>query len=163
MKRIANQLVLLACGAMLPLFAPRVFAQPAAPVPAQIASAKTAFLANAGSTPANPQLAVLAYNSVYQDIAQSHGYRLTAAPADADLVLEVSVVSVFEGGVSFAQYIQLAVRDEKSQSLLWTLSESIPPAAREKTLEKNVTDTAQKVAADLATLASGNSAIQPKP
>lgn len=163
MKQKAKQLVLSTCGAtLLLLAAPRLLAQAAAPIPAQLAAAKTAFLANAGSTPANSQLAVLAYNSVYQDIAQSHCYRLAAAPTDADLVLEVSVVSVFEGSATPAQYIQLAVRDEKSQSLLWTVSESIPPAAREKTLEKNVTDSAQKVTADLATLASGNSATQPR-
>jgi hypothetical protein len=129
-----------------------------APIPAQIIAARSAFLANAGSTPANNQFALIAYNTLYQELTKANRYRLTGAPTDADLIFEVSVHSFFEGQLSYAQYVQLVIRDPKSQSLLWSTAESIPIAAREKTLEKNLADAATKLAADLGLLASGNAA-----
>lgn len=128
----------------------------AVPLPAQLSTAKTVFLANAGSTPANNQLAVMAYTDVYQDFAAKNQYQLSTAPSEADLTFEVSVISVYEGQ-TFAQYLQLVIRDPKSQALLWTTAENIATAAREKTLEKNVSDSAAKLVADLATFTSNKS------
>jgi len=133
-----------------------------APIPAQLTSAKTVFLANAGSSPANNSFAVLAYDMLYQELAAGKQFTLASAPADADLDLEVSVVSFFEGGVSYAQYVQLVIRDPKSQAILWSTAESIQAAAREKTLEKNLTDAATKLAADLTALTSSKVAA-PQP
>ena len=136
-----------------------------APIPAQIATAKSVFLANAGSTPRNNQLAISTYNNVYRGLAAQNRYQLTSAPADADLIFEVSVISIFGGhSVNDVQYIQLVIRDAKSQSLLWTISEDIGTAYKEKTAQKNADDAAAKLVADLGTLASANAAApQPTP
>ena len=131
---------------------------PSAPIPAQIAGAKSVFLANAGSTPANNQFAIIAYNTVYQELAAGNRYHLTSTPADADLTFEISVISVFEGNINWAQYVQVVIRDPKSQSLLWSTAEGIGVAAREKTLEKNIGDSAAKLATDLANLSSAAAA-----
>ena len=143
------------------LLAALPLAAQSAPIPAQLATAKTVFLANAGSAPANNSLAVLAYDTLYQELAAGKQYGLASTPADADLDLEVSVVSFFEGGVSYAQYVQLVIRDPKSQALLWSTAESIQPAAREKTLEKNLADAATKLASDLGTLTASKVASPP--
>ena len=152
----------IATALLLLTVAPLSAQAPPAPIPAQLATAKSVFLANAGSTPANNQLAILAYDNLYQGLAAQNRYQLTAAPADADLIFEVSVISVFEGqNATGAQYIQLLIRDAKSQSLLWSTAESIPVAAREKTLEKNAADATAKLVTDLATLTSNHAAAPP--
>jgi hypothetical protein len=143
---------------------PQLRAQTSAPIPAQIASAKTVFLANAGSTPVSNQAALIAYNAFYQALASGNRYQLTSDPESADLALEVSIHSVFEGGLNQTQYVQVIIRDPKSQSLLWSTAEGIQFAARVKTQEKNLADAATKLAADLAALATTTAATpQPAP
>jgi hypothetical protein len=135
---------------------------PSAPIPAQLTTAKTVFLANAGSTPTNSQLAIVTYNNVYQGLAAQNRYQLTSAPADADLIFEVSVISIFQGqSASNAQYIQLVIRDAKSQSLLWTISEDIGVAYTEKTGQKNADAAAAKLVADVGSLTSATVATPP--
>jgi hypothetical protein len=132
-----------------------------APIPAPILSAKTVFVANAGSTPSNNQYAILVYNGFYQRLAADKRYLLTSNPAEADLILEVSANSTFEGGQSQSQYVQVVIRDAKTQSLLWSTAEGIQFAARESTLEKNLGDAASKLAADVESLSSVSTAVLP--
>jgi hypothetical protein len=149
-KSIAIAILLLAA---LPLCSQT---PPAAPIPAQLATAKSVFLANAGSTPANNQVAIEVYNAVYQGLAAGNRYHLTSTPADADLIFELSEISVFEGENSTgAEYIQIVIRDAKSQSLLWSTSEGIEIAFRGKTAVKNIAEAAAKITADLNALAIG--------
>ena len=135
---------------------------PAPPLPAQLLSAKTIFLANAGSNTANNQEGSIAYNSMYQDLAAWNRYQLTSSPAEADLSFEVSVVSFSEGSTLSGNYVKLVVRDAKSQALIWTITENIEIANREKTFEKNIADCAAKIAADLGTLTS-DKVVVPQP
>jgi hypothetical protein len=146
-------------AALFLLAAAPLFAQaPSAPIPTQLTTAKSIFLANAGSL--SNQLAVLAYNNLYQGLTAEKRYQLTATPEDADLIFEVSVIFVY-GGQTNVEYVQLVVRDAKSQSLLWSISENIGAAAREKTLEKNLADTTAKLITDLATLTSNKVTTSP--
>jgi len=128
---------------------------PSAPMPAQIAAAKTVFLANAGSP--NNQLAIIAYDNLYQAFASGNRYHLTATPADADLIFEVSVIETD----ALVGYVKLVIQDSKSHSLLWTTYEGIGAAGREKTFETNVAKAAVKFATDLTTLTSATVATPP--
>jgi hypothetical protein len=125
---------------------------PDAPIPAQFATAKTVFLANAGSSAGSSdynQLAIIAYNSSYQALVAENHYHLTSTPTDADLIFEVSVIG---DGRLFTGRTRFVVRDAKSQSLLWTINEDIKAASREKDFEKNAAISAAKLVSDLNTL-----------
>ena len=151
-------------AALLLLAAASLCAQtPSAPIPAQLATAKSVFLANAGSTPLNNQLAVTSYNNIYQGLTAQNRYRLTSAPADADLILEVSVVGALPGvWTNQTQCVQLVIRDARSQSLLWSTSEAIAIAFKAATFEKNFADADAKLVTDLVALTAG-SAVAPPP
>jgi len=136
-------------------------------IPSQLATAKTIFVANAGSTPSYPMGATLVYTGVYQALAEGHRYTLASAPADADLVLETSYVAWYGGDhyqipIYSTLYSQLVIRDAKTQSLLWTISEPIGSTANQKTFEKYVSDSGAKLVADLIALANGNT-VAPNP
>jgi hypothetical protein len=142
---IAFAIILLAA---LPLAAQA----PVAPLPAQLTSAKTVFLANAGSSAGSAdynQLAIIAYNSSYQALVAENNYHLTLTPTDADLIFEISVIG---DGRLFTGRTRLVVRDVKSQSLLWTISEDIKASSREKEFQKNAAISAAKLVSDLNTL-----------
>jgi len=64
------------------------------------------------------------------------------------------VISNYEGSSQVDYFVQLVVRDAKSQALLWTISENIGTAGREKTFEKNIAASAAKIVTDLGTLIS---------
>ena len=149
--------------ALLSAAALRAQTAPAPPLPAQLATAKAIFLANAGSNTANNQEGSILYNSMYQDLAAWNRYQLTSSPAEADLSFEVSVVSFSEGSTLSGNYVKLVVRDAKSQALIWTITENIEIANREKTFEKNIADCAAKVVTDLKTLTSSGTVMVPAP
>src|SRR6202012_3314822 len=65
------------------------------PVPSQLTSARTAFIANAGG-PLN-YLNQEAYIDFYRALAASKRFQFTAKPADAELSLELSVTSHQDG------------------------------------------------------------------
>jgi hypothetical protein len=131
-------------------------------VPAQLTTAKAIFLANAGSNVGNTQFATVAYNGMYQNLDVWNHYHLASAPADADLSFEVSVVSLYEGQYNTTYFVQLVIRDARTQALLLTISENIGAAGKEKTFEKNIADSTAKLVADLKTLTS-NQAVTPQP
>jgi hypothetical protein len=122
------------------------------PVPTPITSAKSVFVANAGSMPSNNQSAILIYTSFYQRLSTGKHFLLTSDPAKADLILEVSGISLFEGGLNQAAYVQVLIRDSKTQSLLWSTAEPIQFGARQKAEQKNIADAATKLAADVESL-----------
>ncbi len=134
---------------------------PATPVPTQLTSAKTIFLGNGGALFEN-KYGTFAYNSLYQKLSALNRYQLKGAPADAELSFEVSLniaVSDATNGTSISRpYLNLVIRDVKTHTLLWTLSERISGAFREKSLEKNIDEAVAKIVADLNTLTSVNTA-----
>ena len=117
-----------------------------APIPAQLTTAKTVFVANAGSR--NDQLALVAYDNLYQALVSGNRYHLATTPAEADLVLEVSVIQTD----ALTGYTKLVIRDAKSQTLLWTTYNGIAAAGREKTFEKNIANSAVQLVTNLNSL-----------
>jgi hypothetical protein len=122
---------------------------PAAPLPAQLATAKAVFVVNAGSSQADNELAIAAYNSVYQALTTGSRFHPVLSPSDADLIFEVSEIDTNESQTSFNSYIKLVIRDAKSQSILWTTYGDVESADRITTLEKKLTGNGQKLLADL--------------
>ena len=107
---------------------------PAAPVPAQILKAKKVFIANGGAAvygirkftafhggPNRP------YNEFYVAMKKWGRYELAAGPADADLVLEVSLTPWVSAG-DFPS-LHLAIVDPKTHILLWAINERVEGAA----------------------------------
>jgi hypothetical protein len=89
------------------------------PIPAPLLGANTVFVANGGG-PSN-DLSQAAYKSFYLALLNWKEYQLTDQPQKADLALDVSY------GVGVTLYIRLDIRDTKTQSLLWSFTESLAP------------------------------------
>jgi len=128
---------------------------PAAPLPAQIASAKKAFISNTGVGAATN------YNEVYAAIKSWGRYEIVAAPEDADVVLEISLttkIAAVSGSKdsgcdsSNASTFKLVVLDAKTHFVLWTIAENVQPFARAKTGEKNMGEAMNRIVSDLKLL-----------
>jgi hypothetical protein len=92
------------------------------PIPAQLATAQTVFIANAGG-PDNT-LSQFAYKSFYHAIGKR--FRVVTRPADADLSFELATTySVGAKLTARTAVLQLSIRDAKTQSLLWSFSEPV--------------------------------------
>lgn len=111
-------------------------AAPAAPVPAQVRAAKTAFIANAPgeNLPKNLGAPERTYNEFYTAMKKSGRYELVTAPADADLIFEVSFASSLSdvwgtrttGCSSSTDYaVRLVIVDVKTRAPLWWFVEPV--------------------------------------
>jgi hypothetical protein len=130
---------------------------PRAPLPAQIVTAKTVFISNAGAGLDKN------YNEFYAAIKNWGRYELLAAPANADLVLEISFASQItdvggskESGCSSRNesHFRLQLLDPKTRIVLWTNTETIEPFFLQKTGEKNTSDAIKRLVEDLKLLAA---------
>jgi hypothetical protein len=142
----------LALAAALTLAAPHLHAQTAfyAPIPTQLTSATTVFVANAGLDNGS---STRAYNTFYQGLAASKRFQIKPAPAAAELTFEISVndkiAYVNDGTSSGFSYVRLVMRDTKTGALLWTLSENVRVSTRQKTFEANLDEAVTKLLVDL--------------
>jgi hypothetical protein len=131
---------------------------PIAPVPSQIAAAKKVFLGNA-SGDHDVRIAKYIggpdgiYNQFYADIKNGGKLELVSAPADADIVLQVTI-GTFPLVAGYAG-VRLAIIDPKTNILLWNISEPIDPAFLARTARKNMAESLQRLADDLQALAPG--------
>lgn len=128
---------------------------PVAPVPTQIVGAKKVFIANAASD-RDVRIAKYIggpdglYNQFYADIKSGGKFEPVSAPADADLVLEVTIgMSPLVAGYAG---VRLAIVDPKTNVLLWNLSEPVDPAFLAKTARKNIVESLQRLTDDLQAL-----------
>ena len=131
----------LACIALLSAAALRAQTAPPAPLPDQLFTAKSIFLANAGYT--NNQSTALAYNDLYRQFALWKRFQLASAPANADLIVEMSANGTM---------LCISIRDVKTNAALWTLYEELDSSHSQKAYEKSIDDAAVKLVADLKTL-----------
>jgi hypothetical protein len=161
MLKVRLAIFSLGVAMMLPLFFALHAQAPAAPVPSQILTAKRVFISNAGVG------TEWIFNEFYAGIKSWGRYDLVAAPADADLVLEISLSSQItgvggskeSGCNSFSvTRLKLVLLDTKTRIALWTFTENIQPYARQKTGEKNTDDSINKLVDDLEALTA-----QPSP
>ena len=128
-------------------------AAPQAPLPAQIVAAKKVFIAYAGG---DTEIAGYSgdadrtYNQFYAAIKSWGQYEIVPAPAGADLVFEIGFIHPVSqahvdgegktykaGGAGDDPQFKLAIRDPKSNVLLWTLSRHISVALLTSNQNKN--------------------------
>jgi hypothetical protein len=120
----------------------------AAPVPAQILSAKKVFISNVpGELALYPRNAeddpYRPYNQFYAELRSWGHYELVSAPADADLILEIRLSNrtmmnnVAQQAEVHQAHLDLTLRDPKTQVALWWLAERLQGANRVATGEKN--------------------------
>ncbi len=123
---------------------------PAAPLPSQILTAKKVFISNAGGDfdsslwSGGPDRA---YNEFYAAIRSWGRYQLVAAPGDADMVFELSLI----GTPLPAAQFRLVLLDTKTHVLLWTESEGIPVGLK-KTRDRNFDTAINNLVSDLKAL-----------
>jgi hypothetical protein len=113
-----------------------------APVPTQIASAHTIFLANAGAEANFPFDPTQAYNSIYAALQSWGRNQLAGSPADADLIFnlrEVAPTTLYDTYHGRAiSYLSPAYRvtivDPKTQVTLWRIDSPVQLKGRGKVL-----------------------------
>ena len=125
-----------------------------APLPRQIFAAHKVFVSNAGGDTLGDYSGGpdRAYNQFYGTLKEWGRYELVAAPADAELIFEVSFTTptvgedVSGGGaghfsVSSRQVkdpqFRLTILDLKTHVLLWTFTEHVQPALLQGNRDKN--------------------------
>jgi len=138
--------------------APYLFAQTptSIPIPSQLTTATTVLLVNAGS-PIN-HTAQEAYIAFYKALLASKRLTLANKPADAELALELSVPFAVN-----PLCLKLDIRDIKTQTLLWSISEPIGGSTSYITSVRPqyMLTAATDLVTDLNALASGTIAPQP--
>ena len=134
---------------------------PAAPVPPAIANAKTVFISNGGQEgsfqmvhdswysggPNRP------YNQFYAAMNSWGKLGLMVAPAQADLVLEIS----FDGRIVNVSQFKLVILDPKTNIKLWTLTKNVEYAGMAKNREKNYNLAMESLINDLKDVVSSPS------
>jgi hypothetical protein len=123
-----------------------------APLPVQIYAARKVFVSNAGDETlgefsGGPDRA---YNQLYAAVKGGGRYELVAAPADAELVFEISIAtrilgeSVSGGGGQMVSnrtikdpQLRLTIWDLKTHVLLWTFIEHVQTALLQGNRDKN--------------------------
>jgi hypothetical protein len=125
-----------------------------APLPAQIFTATKIFLSNAGGDTLGEYSggSERAYNQLYAGLKGLGRYELVTAPADAELVFEISFTiptvgeNVSGGGPGHTSvsnrtvrdpHLRLAILDLKTHVLLWTFTEHVQPALLQGNRDKN--------------------------
>ena len=147
---------------VLSTFAAAAVAQsPSVPIPSQFASAKSLFLGSGGAAilgSREKEATAMLYSSASNALSSGSRYRLTGAPADADLYAVISIESfanVINGNPPAPALIRLAVFDTKTHALLWNIDEPVDGAIRKVTFQKSIEESMAKIVIDLDSLAAG--------
>jgi hypothetical protein len=112
------------------LVAARTKEVPLAPLPAQIVTAKRVFVSNGGEDSHFKVLGLRRpYDQFYASIKEWGHYELVSSPADADLVMEISLQSQLDkygpNDLSILPVLRLAILDPKSHTILWVFTEEL--------------------------------------
>jgi hypothetical protein len=121
-----------------------------APVPVLLLSAKKIFISNAGADSGlfphpfsgDPDRA---YNQFYANVESWGRYQVVATPREADLVFELQLTAPNgpanankqKGASDPLPMFRLVIYDRPTHYILWALTESIEPAALQKTHDHN--------------------------
>ncbi len=142
---------------------------PPAPIPVQITSAKTVFIANAGEE--NDYLSRRnnwfsggshrAYNQFYAAVKNWGRYELAATPGEADMIFEIEQKDARPVSEPMA-YLSLRILDPKTHVVLWGLSAAVELAGRSQNREKNFNAAMTSLVNDLKNLASPAASGAPK-
>ena len=136
-----------------------------APIPAVLYNAKKVFISNAGADaglfphPFSGD-SDRAYNAFYAGVESLGKFNLVASPSEADLVFEVRLLAPNgpanankqKGASDPLPMFRLVIYDRESHYVLWALTESIDPAALQKTHDHNFDAALADLAQDLKRL-----------
>ena len=155
------QLVVASLGlAMILPILPALQAQaPAAPIPSQILTAKKVFISNAGveyETGLWKGGSAQPYNELYAAIKAGVQYEIVAAPADADLVFQISLAdpaSRLKSSIESPQ-IELLLLDPKTHIVLWTLGQDVSVSHAQIGRNHALKEALSKLIGDLKALTS---------
>lgn len=136
-----------------------------APAPPLLMSAKTVFISNAGADSGlfphpfsgDPDRA---YNEFYADVVSWGRYQLVASPDQADLVFELQLMAPSgpsnadksKGASDPLPMVRLVIYDRPTHYVLWALTESIGPAALQKTHDRNFDEAVASLVLDAGRL-----------
>jgi len=138
---------------------------PDAPIPAQILSAKKIFIAYGGvernflaaADKANADYQpTRTYNELYAAIKTWGQYEIVSAPADCDVVLQVSTRYLVRELA--APQLTVTIIDPRTHITLWSVTEYTQGAGRQKNREKNYEAAMAALIADLKSLVSSSTA-----
>ena len=116
-----------------------------APIPPQITSAHTIFIANGGGTNyfnAFTGGADRGSNQLFTTLQQWNRYQIVDSPPQADLIFEIhavaAVVSVAgdDGSVGYNPQLILRILDPKTNALLWTTTSNVKAAGSQSSRDK---------------------------
>ncbi len=140
---------------------------PAAPIPQQITAAKKVFIANAGGDERRYEAAIFSggpervYDELYAAVRAGGRYQIVGTPADADLLIEIGLTAP-ASGVGYDPQFRLAIRDPKTNALLWAFTEHVQWAIQQGNRDKNFDQTLARIISDLQGL-SGSSDTANRP
>jgi hypothetical protein len=136
-----------------------------APVPVLLLDAKRVFISNAGADSGlfphpftgDPDRA---YNEFYVGVLSWGRYELVTSPAEADLVFEIRLMAPNgpanadkqKGASDPLPMLRLVIYDRPTHYALWALTESIAPAALQKTHDHNFDEAVANLVLDAGRL-----------
>jgi hypothetical protein len=136
-----------------------------APVPSLLLRAKRVFISNAGADSGlfshpftgDPDRA---YNEFYANVVSWGRYQLVASPDQADLVFELQLTAPngpsnadkSKGASDPLPMLRLVIYDRPTHYVLWALTESIAPAALQKTHDHNFDEAVANLVLDAGRL-----------
>lgn len=169
MNSILRPVVLLSLA--ISLFGGRVYAsqksKPAsAPIPSLILSARKVFVANGGGDESafDPQYTGgpdRLYDEFYAGMESWGRYQLVGSPEDADLVFEVRLTVIRpqsshplgDNNEPYDSQFQLAIRDVKTNVILWGLTEHAQTAILQSNRDKNFEQALAAILSELRKIA----------
>jgi len=128
---------------------------PAAPIPQQIMAAKKVFIANAGGDERRYEPAIFSggpervYDEFYAAVRAGGRYQIVGTPADADLLIEIGLTAPGASGVGYDPQFRLAIRDPKTNALLWAFTEHVQWAIQQGNRDKNFDQTLTRIMNDM--------------
>ena len=151
---------------------------PTVPLPRQILAAKKVFIANAGGDErwyddpifnGGPERV---FDEFYAAVKAGGRYEIVDTPADGDLLFEIGLTAPMVSGVGargdspavkpYDPQFRLAIRDPKTNALLWAFTEHVQWAILQRNRDKNFDQTLARIVRDLQGLsASSENANKP--
>ena len=148
---------------------------PPGPIPAQIATAKKVFIANAGGDEYRHEDPLFSggpgrsYNQFYAAMKSAGRYELVGSPGDADLIFEIQFVVLtaepeanrrdWLASVPFDPHFRLVIRDPKTNVVLWGFTEHVQWAILQGNRDKNFDQAAARIVAGVQSLAARSVAV----
>ena len=101
------------------------------------------------------------YDELYAAVRAGGRYQIVGTPADADLLIEIGLTAP-ASGVGYDPQFRLAIRDPKTNALLWAFTEHVQWAIQQGNRNKNFDQTLARIISDLRGL-SGSSDTANRP